>query len=66
MEDGVVITPGEVHSASIQTYNDHRVAMAFAITGLRRQGIEIENPMCCKKTFPEYFEVLEKLIANGK
>ncbi|MDD7403936.1 MAG: 3-phosphoshikimate 1-carboxyvinyltransferase [Butyribacter sp.] len=66
LEDGVVITPGEVHSASIQTYNDHRVAMAFAITGLRTQGIEIENPMCCKKTFPEYFEVLEKLIANGK
>ncbi len=58
--DGVTIYPGEVKPAEIQTYDDHRLAMGFAITGLRAEGITILNPMCCKKTFEQYFEVLEQ------
>lgn len=58
-EDSITIYPGEMQGATIETYDDHRVAMAFAITGLRTAGIVISNPFCCKKTFPEYFTVLD-------
>ncbi len=60
LEDGIVIHPGQPHGARIQTYQDHRVAMAFTITGLRTEGIEIADPLCCRKTFADYFEVFEK------
>ncbi|MDO4166297.1 MAG: 3-phosphoshikimate 1-carboxyvinyltransferase [Eubacteriales bacterium] len=60
LSDGVVIHPGQPHGARIQTYQDHRVAMSFAITGLRTEGIEIADPMCCRKTFAQYFELFEK------
>lgn len=59
-EDGVTIYPGMPHAAQIQTYQDHRVAMSFAITGLRTEGIEIMDPLCCRKTFTNYFDVFEK------
>jgi 3-phosphoshikimate 1-carboxyvinyltransferase len=51
----------EFRAATIQTYNDHRMAMAFALIGLRVEGINIENPFCVSKTFPNYFEVLDTL-----
>ena len=61
-EDGMTIFPGdEIRPATIQTYNDHRMAMAFALIGLRVSGISIENPSCVSKTFPDYFEVLDSL-----
>lgn len=60
-QDSITIYPGKVHGALVHTYDDHRAAMAFAITGLRAEGIQIENPSCCKKTFPEYFSVLEQI-----
>lgn len=60
-EDGVIIYPGEVKPAEIETFDDHRLAMGFAITGLRAEGITILNPMCCKKTFENYFEILEEV-----
>lgn len=60
-EDGIIIYPGIPQKAVIETYEDHRVAMAFAVTGLRVKGTVLKNPMCCKKTFPEYFQVLEWL-----
>lgn len=60
-EDGVVIYPGTPVPARIQTYNDHRAAMAFAVTGMAAEGIEIENPLCCSKTFSEYFDIIESL-----
>lgn len=60
-QEAVTIYPGTPKPAVIQTYDDHRMAMAFALTGLRTEGIEISDPMCCKKTFEEYFEVLDKL-----
>jgi len=61
-EDGMTIYPCEkFHPATIQTYNDHRMAMAFSLIGLRFPGITIENPGCVSKTFPDFFEVLEQL-----
>lgn len=45
----------------IETYDDHRVAMAFALVGLRRAGVIIKNPDCSAKTFKDYFKVLDKI-----
>jgi len=59
--DGVVIYPGEVKPTKIETFDDHRLAMGFAITGLKAEGITILNPKCCKKTFETYFEVLKEV-----
>lgn len=64
--DGVVIFPGKPHAARIETYQDHRVAMAFAITGLGCEGIEIANPSCCKKTFPDYFERFDDILEKNR
>ena len=48
----------ELHGAEIETYDDHRVAMCFAILGLTVPGIKIKNPACVKKTFPNFFQKL--------
>ena len=61
-EDGMTIHPvGKMRPAVIQTYNDHRMAMSFALIGLRFDGVTIENPSCVSKTFPNYFDVLDAL-----
>jgi 3-phosphoshikimate 1-carboxyvinyltransferase len=61
-EDGMTIYPCEdFYPATVQTYNDHRMAMAFSLIGLRIPGITIENPGCVSKTFPNFFEVLSQL-----
>jgi 3-phosphoshikimate 1-carboxyvinyltransferase len=61
-EDGMTIYPcDEIRPATIQTYNDHRMAMAFSLIGLRVDGVTIENPSCVSKTFPNFFEVLDSL-----
>ncbi len=60
--DGVKIYPSEPHGAAINTFGDHRVAMSFAIAGLRCGGITIENAEVCSKTFKEFFEVLDNVI----
>lgn len=61
-KDAVTIYPGVPAGGDIETYDDHRVAMSFALTGLRVQGVRILNPGCCKKTFAEYFEVLGEVL----
>jgi 3-phosphoshikimate 1-carboxyvinyltransferase len=60
-DDGLTITPGRPKAARIRTYDDHRMAMAFALIGLRVPGIEIEDPACVAKTFPGYFDALDQL-----
>lgn len=61
-EDGMTIHPcHKIQPGIIQTYNDHRMAMSFALIGLQVKGITIENPSCVSKTFPNYFEVLDAL-----
>jgi 3-phosphoshikimate 1-carboxyvinyltransferase len=61
MPDGFVVQPGLPHAARIETYDDHRMAMSFALIGLRVAGIEIAGPDCVAKTFPGYFDALEQL-----
>ncbi len=61
-EDGMTIYPCEkIKPAVVRTYNDHRMAMAFSLIGLRAEGVQIENPDCVSKTFPNYFDVLDDL-----
>ena len=60
--NNVFILPGTPTSGVIETYDDHRVAMAFSLIGTMIDGIEIENPACTRKTFEKYFEVLEKSV----
>ena len=54
-DDGLRIEPAAPRPATIETYDDHRMAMAFAVTGLRTPGITIADPGCTAKTFPDYF-----------
>jgi 3-phosphoshikimate 1-carboxyvinyltransferase len=61
-EDGMTIYPCQtLRPAEVHTCNDHRMAMSFALIGLRFDGVTIENPSCVSKTFPDFFEVLERL-----
>jgi 3-phosphoshikimate 1-carboxyvinyltransferase len=59
--DGLRVTPGPVRPAAVETYGDHRMAMAFAVAGLVAPGISIRDPGCVTKTFPDYFRRLESL-----
>ena len=54
---GIIITPTPLHGARIETYDDHRMAMSFSLVGLKVDGVVIDNPSCCKKTFENYFEL---------
>jgi 3-phosphoshikimate 1-carboxyvinyltransferase len=69
-EDGMTIHPCKTFQrfdglraapSNVETYKDHRMAMAFSLIGLRIDGISIENPACVSKTFPNFFEVLDSL-----
>ncbi len=61
LPDGLVVEGGELHGAEIETYNDHRIAMAFALVGLKVPGIRIKNPGCVAKTFPGFFDTFLSL-----
>jgi 3-phosphoshikimate 1-carboxyvinyltransferase len=60
-DDGFTVHPGVPVPTVVQTYRDHRMAMSFALLGLRTPGISIADPGCVAKTFPEYFDVLESM-----
>lgn len=64
--DGLRIYPGPIRPGEVQTYNDHRMAMSFALIGLREQGIQIANPGCTAKTYPHFFEDLAGLCDSGR
>ncbi|MCC6682776.1 MAG: 3-phosphoshikimate 1-carboxyvinyltransferase [Phycisphaeraceae bacterium] len=60
----ITITPpagGKITPAAIDTYDDHRMAMSFALAGLRYGGVAINDPSCVKKTFPDFFDYLQRL-----
>ncbi|HKW95201.1 MAG TPA: 3-phosphoshikimate 1-carboxyvinyltransferase [Methylomirabilota bacterium] len=63
--DSVTIFPGAPRPTDVHTYDDHRIAMSFAVTGLRAPGIRIVDPGCVSKTFPEFFDVLRGLGARS-
>lgn len=60
-DDGLVITGGIPHGARIETYDDHRIAMSFAVAGLATGGMEVENETCVGKSFPGFWKELERL-----
>lgn len=62
--DSITIYPGSPSPAAVETYEDHRMAMGFSLTGLRAPGIVINDPGCCKKTFENYFDVLDQAICS--
>lgn len=59
--DGLLIEPGPLHGASIDTYDDHRMAMSLALVGLRVGGVIINDPGCTVKTYPRFFDDLASL-----
>jgi 3-phosphoshikimate 1-carboxyvinyltransferase len=63
--DGFLVRPGTPRATRIATYDDHRMAMSFALLGLRVRGIEIEDPDCVAKTYPGYFADLERALGRG-
>jgi 3-phosphoshikimate 1-carboxyvinyltransferase len=70
IEEGDTLTvypskPEDLHGAEIETYNDHRMAMCFAVLGLKIPGIKIKNPACVKKTFPNFFQKLAAPAPQG-
>ncbi|MBS3906582.1 MAG: 3-phosphoshikimate 1-carboxyvinyltransferase [Syntrophaceae bacterium] len=60
-EDWLMIEGGEPQGAEIDSHDDHRIAMSFAIAGLVIPGIKIKEPQCVKKSFPDFWEVFERL-----
>jgi 3-phosphoshikimate 1-carboxyvinyltransferase len=62
---GFTVHPGTPRPARIETYDDHRMAMSFALLGLRVPGIEIADPACVGKTFPGFWEALDCLRSGG-
>lgn len=60
-KEGIRIYPDKPTPALIQTYDDHRMAMAFTLVGLKCDGIDIDNPGCCAKTFENYFDLIDSL-----
>jgi 3-phosphoshikimate 1-carboxyvinyltransferase len=63
--DGLTIHPGSPRPAVVQTYDDHRMAMSFALIGLQAEGIEIADPQCTAKTYPRFFEDLDRLCGRA-
>jgi len=63
LDDGLRITPGSLRGTEIETYDDHRMAMSLALAGLMQPGVIICDPGCTAKTYPRFFEDLERLVA---
>ncbi len=60
-DDGLTITPGSLHGATVETYRDHRMAMSLALIGLKVPGVVIDNPGCVSKTYPDFWQDLQRL-----
>ena len=62
-EDGLMIVPRPLSGAAVETYRDHRMAMAFAVAGLRVPGIVIRDPGCVSKSFPGFWDLFDRLAS---
>ncbi|KAJ0797710.1 putative 3-phosphoshikimate 1-carboxyvinyltransferase [Helianthus annuus] len=63
--DYCVITPPErLNVTAIDTYDDHRMAMAFSLAACADVPVTIKDPACTRKTFPDYFEVLQRFTKH--
>ena len=63
-KDFIRIYPSKPYGASIDTYEDHRIAMAFSVMGLVTPGVVIRDPACVSKTCPEFFDLFEGMSAQ--
>jgi 3-phosphoshikimate 1-carboxyvinyltransferase len=63
--DTLEVFPSQLHGAEIETYDDHRMAMCFAVLGLKVPGIKLRHPSCVKKTFPNFFQKLAAAPPQG-
>ncbi len=66
LEDGLVIHGGKPHGAEIDPHGDHRMAMSFAVLGLRAPGMIIRDPDCVAKSYPGFWQDLKKVIASWR
>ena len=65
--DGLTVYPAShIRPAALDAYDDHRMAMSLSLIGLKIPGITINDPACVAKTFPTYFDVLEKAKSRGR
>jgi 3-phosphoshikimate 1-carboxyvinyltransferase len=63
-EDGLWVQGGRPNGASIDCHNDHRIAMSFAVAGLKAAGLKIQDEACVQKSFPAFWEVFEGLYGG--
>jgi 3-phosphoshikimate 1-carboxyvinyltransferase len=63
--DSIEIEPAALHGAFLHTHDDHRLAMSFAIIGLRVPGVLIDNPQCVKKSFPRFWDQVNTVSGTG-
>jgi 3-phosphoshikimate 1-carboxyvinyltransferase len=63
--DTLTVFPSKLHGAEIETYDDHRMAMCFAVLGLKIPGLKLPNPACVKKTFPNFFQKFAAAPPHG-
>jgi len=61
-----VTPPRSFRPATIDTYDDHRMAMCFSLAALAGVAVRINDPDCVRKTFPEYFEQFERLAVSAR
>ncbi len=64
LPDGLTITPRPLRGARVETYSDHRMAMAFAVAGLRIPGVVIADPGCVSKSFPDFWDRFEQITGE--
>ena len=64
VEDRIEIRPARLTGASLDTHDDHRLAMSFALAGLKLEGVAVENPDCVRKSFPKFWTEFEKLSTS--
>lgn len=63
-KDAITVSGGKLHGGSIETYNDHRMAMCFAVMATKVPGIVIQNPGCTEKTYPNFWEDFERVYVS--
>ncbi len=61
-KENLIIQPKNLKGSTIATYNDHRMAMSFSLAGLRIPGVQIENPKCVEKSFPNFWQEFDRLV----
>ena len=62
--DGLTIHPSPMTGATVQTYDDHRIAMSLALVGLKVSGVIVSEPDCVRKTYPDFWQDLEGLTGE--